>query len=126
MDGGIEIIEANPRGGIGFHFKFRDSGKLFRLLPSRCPQQPRLWCFWVYRCRPGGSVDSSDLPWIGGAGMTREELPQAAQAIRDDMAAWLRQESHEGLRRWLLAEDGDESSTPAVALPSGTGRRVRL
>ena len=115
MDNGIEIIESKVKGDTGFHFKVRATGALFRLVPSRWPAQPRFWCFRISRCTPGGAVDFADRPWFGAPGMTREELPAAAQVIRADMDAWLALKPNRKLRQWIEAEE--KGSRPPAATP---------
>ncbi|CAA9575701.1 MAG: hypothetical protein AVDCRST_MAG49-4146 [uncultured Thermomicrobiales bacterium] len=120
MDGEIEVIEANPRGGIGFDFKIRATGATFRVLPARSPGQPRYWCFWVYRCAAGGMVDPHDQPWIGAAGMTRDELVAAAAAMRADLPGWLDAPAHRDLRAWL------DSAAPNATVPASAPTRTRV
>jgi len=124
MDGGLDVIEANPRGGIGFDFKVRATGTIFRVVPARSPGQPRYWCFWVYRCTTGGMVDPNDQPWIGATTMTRDELAAAATAMRADLAGWLEEPGHQELRDWLrTASPGAPVSTGAGALGVEAARR---
>lgn len=111
MDGAFDVIESTPRGGIGFDFKVRATGSTFRVVPARSPGQPRYWCFWFYRCKTGGMVDSSDRPWIGAATVTRDELAPAAAAMRADLEAWLADPVHRALREWL------GTIAPGAALP---------
>jgi len=113
MDTGIEIIESKVKGDTGFHFKVRATGALFRLVPSRWPAQPRFWCFRISRCTPGGATDFADRPWLGAPGMTREELPEAAQVIRADMGAWLALKANRKLRQWIETEEN--APRPPVA-----------
>jgi len=126
MESGIEIIASKVKGDTGFHFKVRATGALFRLVPSRWPAQPRFWCFRVSRCTPGGATDFADRPWFGAAGMTREELPAAAEAIRADLGAWLALKANRKLQRWVLAEEiGSRPSTEkrrAATLAAPLGR----
>src|SRR5829696_6736179 len=40
----IEVIKARAPEGLGFHFKVRATGAMFRFEPTRHPRQPRFWC----------------------------------------------------------------------------------
>ncbi len=105
MDDVVDVVEARGSDGFGFHFKVRANGRVYRFEPARDPRQPRYWCFRVYRCMPGGMVDMTERPWLSAGGMTREELPAAAQAVRTDPNAWLAAEPLRQLRHWVLGED---------------------
>lgn len=131
MDDVITVVESRTPEGLGFHLKVRSTGKLFRVMPARWPPQPRYWCLCVYRCKPSGTADPAELPWIGSSGMTREELPAATQAIRENVNAWLAQEALQDLRAWLLVEDASAtdrkgSSFRAGESPSGHAPEAAL
>ena len=104
MDRGIDVIESKLKGDTGFQFTVRATGARFRLVPARVPAEPRYWCFRISRCMPGGLTDFADRPWFGAVGMTREELPAAAGAIRADVGAWLALKANRDLQRWVMAE----------------------
>jgi hypothetical protein len=111
QDDGVEIIETRHPGPHAFLLKARGSGQFYQVAPARDPQQPRFWCVVVYRCSPGGLADTTERPWVGPGGITRENLPLAMAEIRADVGAWLAEEPCRELRSWLLA--------PAAAPPSG-------
>jgi hypothetical protein len=120
MDDSVDVLASRTPEGIGFSFKVRATGRLYRLEPARDPREPRYWCFRIYRCLPGGRGDPAERPWLGGSSMTRSELAEATAAIRADLGGWLAQESLGELRQWVLAEpppvlDGDGSLKPRVA-----------
>ena len=118
MDPGIDVIESKVKGDTGFHFQVRATGARFRLVPARLPAQPRYWCFRVSRCMPGGLTDFADRPWFGAVGMTREELPAAAEAIRADVVAWLTLKANRELRRWVLAKEHAPRPSAAARRPA--------
>jgi hypothetical protein len=102
----IEIVKARAPEGLGFHFKVRASGALFRFEPARYPLQPRFWCFSIYHCLSAGSPDEAQPRWISDVQLTREELAAAVQAVRADFAGWLADASRRDLRRWVFAQPG--------------------
>ena len=101
----VEVIESPRPDAFSFLLRARVTGRLYRVTPTRDPHQPRFWCVMVYRCTPGGLGDPSEQPWIGPGGMRREELPDAMEAIRADVGAWLAAADRRDLRRWLLTKD---------------------
>ncbi len=111
------VVLMNSRGGdgLGLSFKVNPSGRVFRLEPARDPNQPRFWCFRIYRCTSAGIADENERSWWGAGGMTRAELPDAVQVIRDNPDKWLANENLAELREWVL-EPGTEPVTPARAL----------
>lgn len=98
----VEVVKSRAPEGLAFYFKVRTNGQLYRFEATRWPRQPRYWCFSVTRYTSAGVADPGEVPWIGNAGMTREELPAAMQTVRTDIGAWLAQEEHRELRSWLL------------------------
>ncbi len=106
----IVVVEDRASNPLGLYLKAGATGRLYRVEPVRDPAQPRFWCLRIYRCTRVGVVDTLERPWFGGGGMTRDDLPQALSAIRDDVDAWLAEAGRQPLRRWLL--EGD-ATTPA-------------
>lgn len=102
-DDAVDVIASRTPEGIGFSFKVRTSSRLYRVEPVRDPGQPRYWRFRIFRCLPGGRADPTERPWLGGPGLARDELAEAAAAIREDVAGWLGQQDHGELRRWVFA-----------------------
>ena len=124
----IEVVASRLPDGHGFNLKVRESGRIYRFEPVRDPRQPRFWCFRIYRCLTGGMPDPTERPWFGGGGMTRDELPGAAAAIRADVVAWLDQEANGPLRAWILggeAGKAEPASTAGRAGRNGRGTAAR-
>jgi hypothetical protein len=111
----VEVVEERNADAYGFTVKVLANGLLHRILPLRDPDQPRFWCVVVFRCSPGGIPDPSEQPWVGLAGLRREELKETMSAIRADPSSWLAKTAHGQLRDWMLAPG------PAPAL---TARRT--
>jgi hypothetical protein len=125
MDDLVDVVPSRETGAFGFHFKVRATGRVYRFEPTRDPRQPRYWCFRVYRCLSTGMVDMTERPWLGGAGMTREELPAAAQVVRADPNGWLATAPLRELRRWLLEPSADPPGSASVAERPGRPWRGR-
>lgn len=104
MDDEIDVIESRTPAGVGFSFKVRDTGRLYRLEPMRHPRQPRFWCFRVFRCLPGGRADPSERPWLGGEEMTLSDLPDEVATIRANVGEWLGRREHRELSEWVFAK----------------------
>jgi len=102
-DDAVDVIASRTPEGIGFSFKVRTSSRLYRVEPMRDPNQPRYWRFRIFRCLPGGRADPTERPWLGGPGLARDELAEAAASIREDVVGWLGQQDHGELRRWVFA-----------------------
>jgi hypothetical protein len=108
-DAAFEVVATE---GIGFQLKERASQRLYRIAAARDPGQPRLWCVLVYRCGPGGVPDAAERPWLGTAGMAREDVATTLAGMRADIDAWLARDECGELRAWLLAP----AATPSVLL----------
>jgi hypothetical protein len=100
----FEIIESKPVNQISFYFRRRGNAERFLLVPARCPEQPRFWCFWVYRCDRSDAVDTRKAPWVSPERLRREELLARAQVIHDDIDGWLKGAGRATLRSWM--QDG--------------------
>jgi hypothetical protein len=100
----FEIIESKPVNQISFYFRRRGNAERFLLVPARCPEQPRFWCFWVYRCDRSDAVDTRKAPWVSPERLRREALLARAQVIHDDIDGWLKGASPAPLRSWM--QDG--------------------
>ena len=100
--GAVVVVEERTPSPLGVYLKAAATGRLYRVEPARDPAQPRFWCLRVYRCTRAGVADGLERPWLGGGGMTRDDLPAALRAIRDDVDAWLAAADRQPLRRWLL------------------------
>ena len=126
MEHAVDLIEPRAPDGLGFLLKARATGRLYRLMPTRDPRQPRFWCFMIFRCTSAGVAAPAERPWTGAGGMTREELPEALAAIRRDVDGWLAQDQCRELRRWLLAADAEPADPPRLAARNGAaGHRRR-
>ncbi|MFL5761106.1 MAG: hypothetical protein ACJ789_15415 [Thermomicrobiales bacterium] len=112
----IEVVEDKRPDGFGFFFKVQESGRLYRVEPTRDPNQPRFWCFRIYRCLPSRLFDASERPWLGAGGMTWGAVPAAVDAIRADLNGWLANQQLGQLRRWVLEEDYEPEGDADVAM----------
>jgi hypothetical protein len=113
----FEIVEPHQAGAYGFVVRVQATGRLYRITPTRDPREPRFWCVVVYRCTASGLADGAERPWIGGAGMRREDLRDAMAAIRDDVGRWLTTTACPEFQTWFLA--------PADSAPVAAPVRVR-
>lgn len=119
-DDAIDVIASRTPEGIGFSFKVRGTGRLYRVEPVRDPDQPRYWRFRIFRCLPGGRADPAERPWLGGPGLGRDGLAEAASTIREDVAGWLGQQDHGELKRWVFAAPAAVAATPRSAPAKGS------
>lgn len=99
------ILPQKPPGAIAFIFQVRSTGRLYRVVPARRPDQPRFWCFCFYRCLRSGSIDPTERPWLDGRQLEREALADAARQMREDLDGWLSQGDNRALRAWILGQD---------------------
>ena len=123
-DSAIDVVVPRTPEGMGFQVKVRATGRVFRIEPTRCPGQPRYWCLRIYRCTSAGMADTTERPWYGAAGMTRDELPAAVQAIRTDIEGWLARDENAELRTWLLAGDHLAAVPAGQRTRAASGRRA--
>jgi hypothetical protein len=100
----FEVLKPKQPSYLGVEFKVRATGRLFRLRPIRCPDQPRFWCFEVRRCLQRETVDPHERPWIGANRLRRDELPTAITAIQVDLDGWLAQPGQGAMRAWIFDE----------------------
>ena len=115
----FEILERHQPGAYGFSVRVAATGRLYRITPARDPQEPRFWGVVVYRCTPGGLPDAGERPWLGRAGLRRDELAGVMTAIREDVEGWLAAMPSPALAQWFLAPP-DPSPRP-----NETGRPMR-
>ncbi len=111
----VVLMASRGGDGLGMSFKVSPSGRVFRLEPARDPDQPRFWCFRVYRCTAAGIADENERSWWGAGGMTRNDLAGAVETIRNDPNAWLANDALVDLRDWIM-EPGVDPITPARQL----------
>ncbi|MDQ3044129.1 MAG: hypothetical protein M3R06_03115 [Chloroflexota bacterium] len=102
----IEIVEARLPYGVGFYFKVHAANRLYRVAPSRCPEQPRYWRIGVYRCATGGVVDPLETSWFSGERLSRDELGLLITSIKGDFLTWLEGDGHGDLRDWIYTDPG--------------------
>lgn len=101
-DARLSVVATRGGDGLGVTVAIEGTRRVFRIEPTRDPEQPRFWCLRVYRCTSAGVVSPSDESWWGASGMTRAELPAAVAAIRADPTAWLAGLERGALRHWML------------------------
>jgi hypothetical protein len=112
----FEIVGPHQPGAYGFVVRVRATGRLYRITPARDPREPRFWCVVVYRCAASGLPDAAEPPWIGVAGMRREDLRDAMAGIRDDVGGWLTTTARPEFRTWFLAPpDSAPTAAPGRA-----------
>jgi hypothetical protein len=116
----FEIIAPAQPGAYGFSVRVVATGRLYRITPARDPREPRFWGVVIYRCTPGGLPDAAERPWLGRAGLRREELREVMATIRADVAGWLAGMQSPALAQWVLAPP----DPPALAGP-GEGKGLR-
>lgn len=101
----LAVVGDGPAGSYAFTLKVLDSGRTYRVVPHRDPDQPRYWCVVVFRCTSAGVPDGADPWWIGASGLKREELGETLGAIRTDPSGWLAEPSRRALRARLFAAE---------------------
>lgn len=104
----VVVVEERTPSPLGVYLKAAATGRMYRVEPARDPAQPRFWCLRVYRCTRAGVADGLERPWLGAGGMTRDDLPEALRAIREDVDAWLAAADRQPLRRWLLEPEASK------------------
>jgi hypothetical protein len=114
MNEHLTIVPTRGGDGLGLSIKVEGSGRIFRIEPARDPNQPRFWCFRVYRCSAAGVISQTERSWWGQGNMTRAELPAAVDAIRNDPNKWLADADLAVLRSWIMEND-EEPATPSAA-----------
>lgn len=99
----FDVVEPRPPEGLALYLRPDQSRWLFRVTPARDPSQPRLWCLRIDRCARTGPLPHDDLAslFVAARGMTRDQLMETLRDLRADPSAWLGQNSHRDLRRWL-------------------------
>jgi len=102
----VEVVEARLPYGVGFYFKVHAVNRLYRVAPSRCPEQPRYWRIGVYRCATGGVVDPLETSWFSGERLSRDELGLLITSIKADFLPWLDGDGHSDLREWIFTDPG--------------------
>jgi hypothetical protein len=110
--GALEVVVPKPPGYLGFAFRVRRTGQLFRVGPARYPGQPRFYAIWIHRCVAKGVIDGSTAPRLGSGCLRWEELGPAVAAIRDDLEGWLAREEHRAVRDWVLGDAEDDRGEP--------------
>jgi hypothetical protein len=99
----FELVQLRVPEGLSVYLKHRESPWMFRVLPVRDPDQPRLWCLRVEPCAgPSLSAKTASLdPFYTCLGMARERLAETLDAIHRDAVAWLADEATTAFRDWL-------------------------
>jgi hypothetical protein len=114
----FEIVDRHQPGAYGFSVRVGATGRLYRITPARDPQEPRFWCVIVYRCTLSGLPDGGERPWLGSAGLRRDELAGVMTAIRDDVAGWLAAMPSPALAQWFLAPPDPVAPTGSAGGPA--------
>ena len=105
----FEVLQERSASGFGFRFKVLASGRVYKLVPDRCPRQPRHWCIWIRRCLADGRPDPETRAWLSDEGLSRDELPAKLAEIRADIGAWLDGIGDVAFHEWLY----EPAPTPA-------------
>jgi hypothetical protein len=109
MDFPFVVDNLKRNVGVGFYLNSRASGHSYRLSPVRDLEQPRLWCVRVDLCMKSGMIGIDGSTCVAACGLTRAEMMQVFDEIREDVRSWLDAEPQRGIRMWLHETD---QSTP--------------
>jgi hypothetical protein len=107
------VVDRHPTA-FDFIVRAHGNGRLYRILPTRDPQQRRFWCVVFFRCSPAGIPDEDGQVWIGPRGLERDALKETLGVIRADPSSWLAASGHQALRNWML--DPAESPAPVKSI----------
>lgn len=76
---------------------------MFRVMPVRYPDQPRLWCLRVEPCA-GASLSAKTAPvdpLYTSLAMSREQLGDTLKAIQTDPGGWLELAPQKTFSKWV-------------------------
>ena len=99
----LEYVPLRTPEGMVLYLKHTASEWMFRILPIRDPDQPRLWCLRIEACAgPSLSARTARIdPFYTSLAMTREQLVETLGGIRTTSSSWLDGSSQRELRSWL-------------------------
>ncbi len=99
----FEIAHLRVPEGLIIYLKHAESPWVFRIVPTRDPDQPRLWCLRLEACAaPSLSARTAPFdPYYTALAMTREQLTETLASIRGSTRPWLGDPAQVDLRRWL-------------------------
>ena len=99
----FELVPIRTPEGLILYFRHLTSPWVFRVVPFRDPDQPRLWCLRMEPCS-GASLSAKTAridPFYTSLAMTREELAGTLDQIRLSTSTWLEVQEQGDLCRWL-------------------------
>ena len=99
----FEIAQLRVPEGMIVYLKHLESAWVFRIMPIRDPDQPRLWCLRLEACAaPSLSARTAPFdPYYTALAMTREQLADTLAALRQRTATWLDEPAQRDLAKWL-------------------------
>ena len=99
----LEYVPLRTPEGLTLYLKHPATRWMFRLIPFRDPDQPRLWCIRVEACAgPSMSAKTARIdPFYTSLGKTREQLGETLKRIQAGLESWLEDAEQRELRRWL-------------------------
>jgi hypothetical protein len=99
----FELVPLRTPEGLILYFKHLQSDWVFRVIPVRDPDQPRLWCIRMEPCA-GASLSAKTArvdPFYTSLAMTREQLSETLDAIRQGTSTWLHTQTQRECLQWL-------------------------
>jgi hypothetical protein len=99
----FEVAPLRVPEGLIVYLKHLETAWVFRIVPIRDPDQPRLWCLRLEACASASlSARTAPLdPFYTSLAMTREQLAETLTSLRQRTEEWLDDARQDGLRRWL-------------------------
>jgi hypothetical protein len=99
----FEVAPLRVPEGMIVYLKHLESAWVFRIMPIRDPDQPRLWCLRLEACAaPSLSARTAPFdPYYTALAMTREQLAETLTSLRTRTATWIDDPAQRDLRRWL-------------------------
>lgn len=97
----VEVVVPRGTGTLEVYLRVGADPRLYRVMPTRDPRQPRFWCLAIVACAPSGTPESAEPLWAGAWGTAWVDVPAALAAIRGDATAWLAADGQADLRERL-------------------------
>lgn len=127
----FEIAPLKVPEGLIVYLTHSESPWVFRIVPIRDPDQPRLWCLRLEACAAASlSARTAPFdPYYTALAMTREQLTETLASIRGATPAWLADPAQNDLRRWLAhvvrlkTPDNFIPTPPPPRIPQGAALR---